>query len=128
MCPPQLFSKQDVPQDYAFRSYYGSDPDSFKAGVHKQPQSQARAMLLLPKPPTERVPVQDQSRAISSRLWQSSTVHAGVQAQQTSCEALRMCGPRYQASWSKKGFGACLGDSLRLQRQHKHTCEGWLTV
>lgn len=58
MCPPQLFSKQDVPQDYAFRSYYGSDPDSFKAGVHKQPQSQARAMLLLPKPPTERVPVQ----------------------------------------------------------------------
>ena len=39
MCPPQLFSKQDVPQDYAFRSYYGSDPDSFKAGVYQQPQS-----------------------------------------------------------------------------------------
>ena len=39
MCPPQLFSKQDVPQDYAFRSYYGSDPDSFKAGVHAEPWS-----------------------------------------------------------------------------------------
>ena len=33
MCPPQLFSKQDVPVDYAFRSYYGSDPDRFKAGT-----------------------------------------------------------------------------------------------
>ena len=43
MCPPQLFSKQDVPQDYAFRSYYGSDPDSFKAGEHKQPQSSGKA-------------------------------------------------------------------------------------
>lgn len=33
MSPPQLFSKQDVPLDYAYRSYYGGDPDSFKAGA-----------------------------------------------------------------------------------------------
>ena len=56
MCPPQLFSKQDVPQDYGFRSYYGSDPDSFKAGVYKGHSPQTNAMLLLPKPPTERLP------------------------------------------------------------------------
>ncbi|CAL5229492.1 g12828 [Coccomyxa viridis] len=33
LTPPQLFTKQDVPLDYSFRSYYGSDPDHFKTGV-----------------------------------------------------------------------------------------------
>ena len=75
MCPPQLFSKQDVPQDYAFRSYFGSDPDSFKAGVYKQPQPPGEAMLLPPKPHTGCLPVPDHSCAISLRLGLSSTVH-----------------------------------------------------
>ena len=33
LTPPQLFTKQDVPLDYGFRSYYGSDPDHFKTGA-----------------------------------------------------------------------------------------------
>ena len=33
LTPPQLFTKQDVPLDYSFRSYYGSDPDHFKTGA-----------------------------------------------------------------------------------------------
>ena len=33
LTPPQLFTKQDVPLDYGFRSYYGSDPEHFKAGA-----------------------------------------------------------------------------------------------
>ncbi|EIE20604.1 hypothetical protein COCSUDRAFT_57748 [Coccomyxa subellipsoidea C-169] len=31
--PPPLFTKQDLPMDYAFRSYYGADPDYMKTGV-----------------------------------------------------------------------------------------------
>lgn len=30
--PPPLFTKQDLPMDYAFRSFYGGDPDYMKAG------------------------------------------------------------------------------------------------
>lgn len=30
--PPPLFSKQDLPLDYAFRSFYSGDPDYMKAG------------------------------------------------------------------------------------------------
>ncbi len=30
--PPPLFTKQDLPMDYAFRSYYGADPDYMKTG------------------------------------------------------------------------------------------------
>ncbi|KAK9917158.1 hypothetical protein WJX75_001425 [Coccomyxa subellipsoidea] len=31
--PPPLFSKQDLPLDYAFRSFYSGDPDYMKAGA-----------------------------------------------------------------------------------------------
>lgn len=33
LCPPQLFTKQDVPQDYAFAPFYAGDPDHMKAGA-----------------------------------------------------------------------------------------------
>ncbi|CAL8464879.1 g4414 [Coccomyxa elongata] len=31
--PPPLFTKQDLPMDYAFRSFYSGDPDYMKAGA-----------------------------------------------------------------------------------------------
>ena len=30
--PPQAWTKQDVPQDYAFRPFYGNDPELWKQG------------------------------------------------------------------------------------------------
>ena len=37
LVPPQAWTKQDIPQDYAFRPFYGLDPEAWKQGGLPQP-------------------------------------------------------------------------------------------
>ena len=33
LCTPPIFSRLDSPLDYGYRSFYGGDPDTYKAGA-----------------------------------------------------------------------------------------------
>ncbi|KAK9819818.1 hypothetical protein WJX72_002751 [[Myrmecia] bisecta] len=58
LCAPPLFTKMDIPLDYAFRSFYSDDPASFKAGLGGAKKGKLAAhvinffSVIVPQPPS----------------------------------------------------------------------------
>lgn len=101
--PPQLFTKQDVPLDYAFRSFYAGDPDWMLARAGQRSTHSCQFH--------DNVNLQVMRQALFQRCAAQSLYEWG-QGTFLYRYHVSLCFTNHMVSWASDGIGMCAGTAL----------------